>query len=87
TGSAEIGAVVALGNSPDEAIEECKRLCDLVEGHLLDKPVDALDIAREQLEQVLGQDKPETKEQRRARELAKAGKISSKQLEKVMAKA
>ncbi len=87
TGSAEIGAVVALGDSPDEAIAECKRLCELVEGHLLDKPVDALDIAREQLEQVLGKDKPESKEQRRARELAKAGKISPKQLEKVMAKA
>ncbi len=86
TGSAEIGAVVALGDTPDEAIEECKRICDLVEGHLLDKPIDALDVAREQLEQVLGEDKPETKEQRKARELHKAGKISDRQLDRMLAR-
>jgi hypothetical protein len=86
TGSAEIGAVVALGATPDEAIENCKAIAEQVEGHLLDKPVDALDIAREQLEQVLGQDKPETKEQQKARELHKAGKISDRQLEKMLAK-
>lgn len=84
TGCAEIGAVVALGDTPDEAIEECKRICALVEGHLLDKPVDALDIAREQLEKVLGEDKPETKEQKRAREMHKAGKISDRQYDKIM---
>ena len=86
TGCAEIGAVVAIGDTPDEAIAEVKRICELVEGHLLDKPVDALDIAREQLEQVLGPDKPESKEQRKARELYKAGKISDRQLDKMMAK-
>ncbi len=85
TGSAEIGAVVAIGDTAEEAIAECKRLAEMVEGHLLDKPVDALDIALEQLEQVLGPDKPETKEQKRARELHKAGKISAKQLEKMLA--
>jgi hypothetical protein len=87
TGCAEIGAVVALGDTPDAAIEECKRICELVEGHLLDKPCDALDVAREQLEQVLGPDKAESKEQRKARELYKAGKISDKQLDKMLAKA
>lgn len=86
TGSAEIGAVVALGDTPDEAIAECKRIAQLVEGHLLDKPVDALDIAREQLDEILGPDKPETKEQKKARELHKAGKISDKQFDKMMAK-
>jgi hypothetical protein len=48
-------------DTPDAAIAEVKRICELVEGHLLDKPVDALDIAREQLEKVLGPDKPTTK--------------------------
>lgn len=86
TGSAEIGAVVALGDTPDQAIAECKRICELVEGHLLDKPVDALDIAREQLDKVLGPDKAESKEQKKARELHKAGKISDRALDKVMAK-
>lgn len=86
TGCAEIGAVVAMGNTPDEAIKECKRICELVEGHLLDKPVDALDIAREQLEQVLGPEKTLSKEQREAERLHKAGKISDRQFDKVMAK-
>ena len=84
TGCAEIGAVVALGDTPDEAIENCKKIAEQVEGHLLDKPIDALDIAREQLEQVLGPDKPETKEQKRARALHKQGKISDRQLDKVL---
>jgi len=78
--------VVALGDTPDHAIAEVKRICELVEGHLLTKPCDALDIAREQLDKILGPDKPETKEQRRAREAYKAGKISDRQLDKMMAK-
>ena len=86
TGSSEIGAVVALGDTPDQAIAEVKRICELVDGHLLSKPVDALDIAREQLEEVLGPDKPKTKAQRRAEALYAKGAISDKQLEKVMAK-
>jgi hypothetical protein len=61
TGSAEIGAVVAMGETADAAIAEVKRLAELIEGHLLDKPVDALDQAREQLEKVLGPDKPKSK--------------------------
>lgn len=86
TGCAEIGAVVAMGNTPDEAIAECKRICELVEGHLLDKPIDALDVAREQLEQVLGPDKKLSKEQRQAEALHKQGKISDRALDRVMAK-
>jgi len=85
TGCAEIGAVVGLGDTPNEAIENCKKVAEQVEGHLLDKPLDALDVAREQLEQVLGADKPETKQQKKARELHKAGKISDRQLDKMMA--
>ena len=87
TGCAEIGAVVALGDTPDQAIENCKKVAEQVEGHLLDKPIDALDVAREQLEQVLGEDKPESKAVREAKKLHKAGRISDKQLDKVLAKA
>lgn len=85
TGSAEIGAVVALGDTPDQAIENCKKIAEQVEGHLLDKPIDALDVAREQLEQVLGPDKPKSKAQRRAEEMHKRGAISDKQFDKIMA--
>lgn len=84
TGCAEIGAVVALGDTPEQAIEEVKRICELVEGHLLDKPVDALDIAHEQLEQVLGPEKTLSREQRAAEAAYKAGKISDRQFEKIM---
>jgi hypothetical protein len=86
TGSAEIGAVVALGDTPDQAIENCKKIAEQVEGHLLDKPVDALDIAREQLDQVLGEDKPKSKVQRQAEAARAKGKISDKQFDKIMAK-
>lgn len=85
TGCAEIGAVVAMGDTADQAIEECKRICGLVEGHLLDKPVDALDIAREQLEEVLGPDKPRSKAVQQAEQAFKAGKISDKQYDKILA--
>ncbi len=85
TGSAEIGAIVALGNTPEEAIAEVKRIAELVEGHLLDKPIDALDIAHEQLQEVLGPEKVLTKEQKQAEALHKAGKISDRQLDKMMA--
>lgn len=86
TGSAEIGAIVALGDTPDQAIAEVKRIAELVEGHLLSKPVDALDIAREQLEEIIGPDKPKSKTQAKAEALHKQGKISDRALEKVMAK-
>lgn len=86
TGCAEIGAVVAFGDTPDDAIANCKAVADQVEGHNLDKPLDALDIAREQLEQVLGKDKPKSKEQRKAEALYAKGKISDKQLDKMLAR-
>jgi hypothetical protein len=85
TGCAEIGAVVATGDTAEAAIEECKRICTLVEGHLLDKPTDALDIAREQLAEVLGPDKKMSKEQREAEKAFKQGKISNKQYDKILA--
>jgi hypothetical protein len=85
TGSAEIGAVVAMGETADAAIAEVKRLAELIEGHLLDKPVDALDQAREQLEKVLGPDKPKSKVEKRADELLAKGAISDRQYQKRIA--
>jgi hypothetical protein len=86
TGCAEIGAVAALGDTPEAAIAECKRICELVEGHLLDKPVDALDTAREQLDELLGDDKPMTPAQKKAEAMRAKGKISEKQFDRMMAK-
>jgi hypothetical protein len=85
TGSPEIGAVVAMGDTADEAIEECKRLAEMVDGHSLDKPIDALDMAKEQLDKILGPDKPKSKAEQRAEALKAKGKISDKQYDKMMA--
>ena len=32
----EIGAVVAIGNSMKEAVEECQRIAEKVEGHYIE---------------------------------------------------
>lgn len=85
TGCAEVGAVVAMGNTAEEAIAEVKRIAELVEGHLLDKPVDALDQAQEQLAKVLGPDKPKSKLEREADQLLAKGRISQKQYDKRIA--
>ena len=83
TGSPEIGAVVATGDTPDEAIEECKRLAEMVHGHSLDKPVDALDIAREQLDKILGPQRKATGGS--AETMVKQGRISARQYDKMTA--
>lgn len=85
TGCAEVGAVVAMGGTAEEAIAEVKRVAELVEGHLLDKPVDALDKAKEELAKVLGPDKPKSKVARQADELLKSGRISQRQYDKRIA--
>ena len=82
-GRSQIGAVVATGDSADEAIEECKRLAELVEGHEIVKPVDALDEAREQLEKIVP-DKPDSPMRRKADAARKAGKISDKQYDRML---
>jgi hypothetical protein len=86
TGSPEIGAVVAMGDTADQAIAEVKRIAELVEAHSLDKPIEALDEAKEQLAKILGDkmdDKPLSKMERQANELRRSGKISDKQFEKM----
>lgn len=85
-----IGAIVATGDTPDEAIKSCREIAKKVEGHHLEVASEALDEAKDDLFDFLGdkaEDRPETREQRRARELHKQGKISDRQLERVMARA
>lgn len=45
SGHAEIGAVVALGNTMQEAIAECKRIAEKVEGHYVETVPGCLDQA------------------------------------------
>ncbi len=82
-GMPEIGAVVATGKTAKEAISEVKRIAGLVEGYYLEAPVDAMDEAIEDLNKILGADKPASKEQTKAEGALKAGRISAKQYEKL----
>jgi hypothetical protein len=85
TGMPEIGAVVAMGDTQDEAISECKRIAEMVEGHSIEKPLDALEQARDDLNEALGEDKPQSKVEREADRLRMAGKISPKQYDRMIA--
>lgn len=80
-GTTAVGAVVAMGDTQEEAIAECKRLAELVEGYSIEKPTQALDKAGEQLTEFLG--KPKSKVDRKADALAKRGAISDKQRAKM----
>ena len=80
---AQIGAVVAMGDTAQKAIKECKRIAELVEGHMLEKSPDALDEAEENLSKIVS-DKPDTPLQRKADAARKAGKISDKQYERML---
>jgi hypothetical protein len=82
-GMPHFGAVVTLGDTLDEAINECKRIAEMVEGHLIDKPVDALDAAAENLEQIMTQEQPKSNIERKADGLRASGRISMKQYEKM----
>ncbi len=52
SGVPEIGAVVATGNTMKEAVEECKRIAELVEGHWVEVKPDALSKANEEIEEL-----------------------------------
>ena len=86
-GAVEIGAVVATGDTAAEAIAECKRIAKLVEGYSVEAPVDAMDEALAGLKKLLADTKEEPKPplQRKAEEMFRAGKISAKQLDKMVA--
>jgi predicted RNase H-like HicB family nuclease len=83
-GMPHFGAVVATGDTLDEAIEECKRIAEMIEGHLIDKPVEALDGARNNFNQIMGEQKPKSKMERKADGLRASGHISDKQYEKMI---
>lgn len=84
-----IGAVAALGDTADQAIENCRKIASQVEGYEIDCSPDSLDESKDHLAKILGPtiDKPLTKEQRRAQEAYRNGKISDRQLDKMMARA
>lgn len=83
TGNAAVGGVVAMGDTQEEAIAECKRLAEMVEGYSIEKPVQALDKASEQLTEFLGENRKPSRTQRKAESLAQRGAISRKQLAKI----
>jgi ribose 5-phosphate isomerase len=80
----EIGAVVATGKTAKEAIDKAKKIAETVESHQLEIPVDAMDEALEDLNEILGEQKPASKEQSAAEEAKKAGKISQRQYDKLV---
>jgi hypothetical protein len=83
----QIGAVVGIGDTEEEAIADCEKTAEQVEGHQIEKPVEALDEAREQLEKILGPDKAPSKTERRATELMRRGEISGKQFDRMVEQA
>lgn len=83
---AKIGAVVGTGDTMEAAIEDCRAAAEQVKGHTIDMALDALDQAAEQLEDVIGPDKPPSALERKATALHRAGKISDRQLEKMIAR-
>lgn len=82
-GTTAVGAVVAMGDTLEQAIAECKRLAEKVEGYSIEKPTRALDKAGEQLTEFLGENKPKSRVERKAATLAQRGAISPKQLAKM----
>ena len=51
-GLAEIGAVVAVGDTLQEAIDECKKIAEKVTGHYIDIKLDSFDKANEEFEKL-----------------------------------
>jgi predicted RNase H-like HicB family nuclease len=47
-GLPEIGAVVATGNTKEEAIKKCKEYCEQLEGYYIETYADSLDDATEE---------------------------------------
>jgi phosphoribosylamine-glycine ligase len=83
TGMPEIGAVVATGKTAKEAIDKAKAIAEKVESHQLEIPVEAMDEALEDLNKILGSQKPASKEQRSAEDALKSGRISQRQYDKL----
>jgi len=84
TGMPEIGAIVATGDTQEEAINEVKRLAEMVHGHDMNKPVEALEKARDDLNEALGTAKPKSKLQVEAERLRSEGKISDRRFDRMV---
>jgi len=80
----QVGAVIGMGATAQKAIDACAEIAEQVEGHLITKPIDTLDEAREELEKIIGPDKPVSEQQRKADAARKAGKISDKQYDRMI---
>jgi hypothetical protein len=88
TGMPEIGAVVAVGDTAKDAMEQVKAIADEVKGHSIEKPCDALDDAAHDLKEITGAEPaPPTPLQRDAEKLRAKGRISQRAYEKMVAKA
>jgi hypothetical protein len=87
-GMPEIGAVVAVADSAQAAMDRVKMIADEVHGHSIEKPCDQLEDAYEDLKAISGPEpKPPTRLQRDAEKMLKSGKISQRAYEKMVAKA
>jgi len=86
TGMPEIGAIVATGRTAKEALTKVKEIAETVESHQLEIPVEAMDEALTDLNEILGASKPVSKEQQTALDAVKSGKISAKAYEKMAEK-
>jgi len=88
TGMPEIGAVVAVADSAQTAMDQVKEIAEQVHGHSIEKPHDALEQAWDDLKEIMGPEPtPPTRLQRDAEKLLKSGKISQRAYEKMAAKA
>lgn len=88
-GCSVIGAVAAIGDTAEEAIENCKAIAKQVQGHDIDFSPDTLDESWEALQQVLpkGIDTRKSKAEQRTDALRARGAISDKQYDKMKARA
>lgn len=87
SGMPEIGAVVAMGDTAQAAIDECKRIAKLVEGYSVEHPVESLDEAYANLKEILTGEKPDKpkREPSHADDLVRKGLISQRAYEKMIA--
>jgi hypothetical protein len=51
-GISEIGAIVSVGHTAEEAIESCKAVCEQVKGYFIETFPDSLDTAKEELQKL-----------------------------------
>ena len=87
-GMPEIGAVVAVADTAKEAMEQVKAIAEEVHGHSIEKPVDALEQAHEDLKEISGPEPaPPTRLERNADKLRSKGRISQKAYDKMVEKA